>query len=387
MKKITVLGSTGSIGTQTLEIIKKYPDRFSAAALTCGHNVELFRKQLEEFRPKYAAVADMKDAVELSREFPKISFGVGMNGIVTAASMVSSDMVVNSLLGMMGIRPTYEAVRAGRSIAFANKETLVTAGALIMSEVKKTGCSFLPVDSEHSAIFQSIQGAEGNVPEKLLLTASGGPFRGYTREMLEKVTLSQALKHPNWSMGAKITIDSATMMNKGLEIIEASWLFDIKPENIEVLVHPESALHSAVQFRDGSIIGQLGAADMRLPIAYALSYPERLDAPGKKLDLAELGTLHFEKPDPKTFRCLALAYQAIDAGRSYPVCLNAANEEAVAAFLKEKITFTQIADVVESCLSSHEAVDPSSIDEIEALEREARKAADAEVQRIAGGAE
>ncbi|MBR0521746.1 MAG: 1-deoxy-D-xylulose-5-phosphate reductoisomerase, partial [Firmicutes bacterium] len=300
-----------------------------------------------------------------------------------AASLVESDMVVNSLLGMMGIRPTYEAIKAGRSIAFANKETLVAAGSLIMAAVKEKGVSFLPVDSEHSAIFQSLQGSAGNPIERILLTASGGPFRGYTKEQLEKVTLAQALRHPNWSMGAKITVDSATMMNKGLEIIEASWLFDVPAEKITVLVHPESALHSAVEFADGSIIGQMGAPDMHIPIAYALSYPERIPGAGKPLDLAALGTLHFEKPDPEVFRCLGLAYSAIKAGGSFPCCMNAANEEAVAAFLKEKISFVQIADVVDHCLSHHDGRALDSVDAVEELEKAVRSDAAAYIKTIA----
>jgi len=383
MKNICILGSTGSIGTQTLDIIRKDPEGYKAVSMTAGHNIALFRQQLEEFRPRYAAVADMKDAVELAKDFPKTAFGFGMNGIVTAASLVESDMVVNSLLGMMGIRPTYEAIKAGRSIAFANKETLVAAGSLIMAAVKEKGVSFLPVDSEHSAIFQSLQGSAGNPVERILLTASGGPFRGYTKEQLEKVTLAQALRHPNWSMGAKITVDSATMMNKGLEIIEASWLFDVPAEKITVLVHPESALHSAVEFADGSIIGQMGAPDMHIPIAYALSYPERIPGAGKRLDLAALGTLHFEKPDPEVFRCLGLAYSAIKSGGSYPCCMNAANEEAVAAFLKEKISFVQIADVVDHCLSHHDGRALDSVDAVEELEKAVRSDAAAYIKTIA----
>ncbi len=387
MKKICVLGSTGSIGTQTLDIIRNNPEEFSAVSLTAGRNMELFRKQLEEFRPRYAAVAGMEDAMELAKDFPKTAFGFGMNGIVTAASIAPCDMVVNSLLGMMGIRPTYEAVRAGRDIAFANKETLVAAGSLIMSAVREKGVNFLPVDSEHSAIFQALQGAAGNPVKRILLTASGGPFRGYTYGQLKNVTLKQALKHPNWSMGAKITVDSATMMNKGLEIIEASWLFDTPAEKIKVLVHPESAVHSAVEFEDGSVIAQLGAPDMRLPIAYALSWPRRIKNAGKTLDLAALGTLHFEEPDPSVFRCLALAYRAIEAGGSYPCCMNAANEEAVAAFLAERIGFTQIADVVEACLDSHESVVLGSIDQVEELEKRVRARAAAVISAMEKGKE
>lgn len=382
MKKITILGSTGSIGTQTLDLVSRNPEDFSVACLTAGHNIDLFRSQLQKFNPRYAVVAESSDALQLSREFPKIGFGYGMNGLITAASMIKSDMVVNSLLGMMGIRPTYEAIRAGKNIAFANKETLVAAGALIMNAVKENGAAFLPVDSEHSAIFQSLQGSAGNPVHKILLTASGGPFRGYTKEQLQQVTLKQALNHPRWSMGAKITVDSATMMNKGLEIIEASWLFDMPAEKIEVLVHPESVLHSAVEFEDGSVIGQLGAADMRIPIAYALQYPGRVKDAGKRLDLTQIGTLHFEKPDPQVFRCLGLAYKAIEAGSSYPACMNAANEEANAAFLAEKISFVQIADVVEQCMNEHQPCEFTSIDQVEEMEQQVRARAREIISRL-----
>ena len=374
MKRLSILGSTGSIGTQTLDIVRKHKEDFVVSALSCGHNVELFRKQLEEFRPGFAVCAEERDMDLLAKDFPGIEFSCGLDGICTAASQTGADMVVNSLLGMMGIRPTYEAVMAGRDIAFANKETLVAGGDLIMDAVKKNGIAFLPVDSEHSAIFQCLQGAAGNPVKKILLTASGGPFRGYTKEQIKNVTKEQALKHPNWSMGAKITVDSATMMNKGLEIIEACRLFDVAAKDIEVVVHPESAVHSAVEFYDGSVIAQIGRPDMRIPIAYALSYPRRLDNVGESIDLFSLGTMHFEKPDLEVFRCLRLAMDAIEKGGSCTVVLNAANEEAVAAFLADRIGFTQIADSVEEALEKHEKTDIRCLDDIFEIERSSRKA-------------
>ncbi len=381
MKKLSVLGSTGSIGTQTLDIVRNHSDEFNIASLTCGHNIQLFRKQLEEFRPEFAVCAEEKDMEILAKEFPHIEFSWGLDGICTAASLESADMVVNSLLGMMGIKPTYEAITAGKDIAFANKETLVAGGDLIMDAVREKGIAFLPVDSEHSAIFQCLQGAGGNRISKILLTASGGPFRGYTKEQLKTVTKAQALKHPNWSMGAKITIDSATMMNKGLEIIEACRLFDVPASDIEVVVHPESAIHSAIEFADGSIIAQIGRADMKIPIAYALSYPRRLENVGESLDLFSLSTMHFEKPDPNVFRCLGLAMKAIEEGGSYTIVLNAANEEAVAAFLKDKISFTQIADAVETALDRHEKIKVTSLEDIFETEKKARE----DVIRYIGG--
>ena len=374
MKKITVLGSTGSIGTQTLEVIRKYRDRFEVTALSCGHNVSLLMKQIEEFRPELVCVATEEDSKALAAEYPDTKFVFGEEGLIAAASQTDADMVVGALLGMMGIRPTLAAIEAGKDIAFANKETLVAGGALIMDAVRRKGVNFLPVDSEHSAIFQALQGAAGNPVKKIILTASGGPFRGYSAEQLAKVTKAQALNHPNWNMGAKITIDSATMMNKGLEVIEAFWLFGVDPSKIEVVVHPQSAVHSAVEFEDGSIIAQMGAPDMKLPIAYALSYPERLADVRKKLDLFELGTMSFEKPDPEVFRCLALAYRAIEAGRSYPIVLNAANEEAVAAFLKDSIGFTQIADTIEYALDRHNVTELTSLEDILEVEKDSRKA-------------
>jgi 1-deoxy-D-xylulose-5-phosphate reductoisomerase len=369
MKKLSILGSTGSIGTQALDVVRAHRSQFHIKAMTAGKNIQLFKEQLKEFNPEFAAVATEKHAIELSKAFPKIEFSYGIQGLCDAAVYSDVEMVLNGLLGMLGLRPTAEAIRAGKDIAFANKETLVVGGALIMAAVAEKNVNFIPVDSEHSAIFQCMQ---KNPVKKLILTASGGPFRGYTKEQLDGVTLAQALKHPNWSMGAKITVDSATMMNKGLEVIEARWLFDMMPEAIDVVVHPESILHSAVEFCDGSVIGQLGLPNMKIPIAYALSYPHRMGNVGTSLNLAELGAMHFEKPDIKTFRCLGLAYEALKAGDSYTTVLNAANEEAVAAFLQNKIKFAQIPEIVEQALNVHKACKISTIDDIFHVEKEAR---------------
>ena len=382
MKQISILGSTGSIGRQCLDVVRAHRSSFSVSSLTCGRNIDLFREQLKEFKPALAVCALKDDAQRLAAEFPGIRFLYGPEGIREVAVSEESQLVVNALLGMMGIRPTYDAVLAGKSIAFANKETLVAGGNLIMDAVKKTGVHFLPVDSEHSAIFQCLQGRADNSIRRILLTASGGPFRGYTKEQMQTVTKAQALKHPRWTMGAKITIDSATMMNKGLEIIEASWLFDVPADRIDVHVHPESILHSAVEFMDGSVLGQMGNPDMRVPIAYALSWPERLELTEDKimegssvqpLDLFTIGALHFEKPDLQAFPCLALAYRAIEEGKSYPIVLNAANEEAVSAFLADRIRFCQIGELVGKAMDVHQAVQIRCPEDIFEVEREARE--------------
>ena len=382
MKNIAVLGSTGSIGTQCLDVVRAHRSEFAVRALTCGRNTDLFREQLKEFKPALAVCAEKEDAQRLAAEFPGTRFLHGSEGILEAAVSTDAQLVVNSLLGMMGIRPTYEAILAGKDIAFANKETLVAGGSLIMDAVKRTGVDFLPVDSEHSAIFQCLQGRADNRIRRILLTASGGPFRGYTAEQMRAVTKEQALKHPRWTMGAKITVDSATMMNKGLEIIEASWLFDVPASRIDVHVHPESILHSAVEFMDGSVLGQMGNPDMRVPIAYALSWPERLELTEDNimvngsvhpLDLFAVGALHFEKPDLNAFRCLALAYRAIEAGKSYPIVLNAANEEAVAAFLADRIRFYQIGELVEKAMDAHHAAEIRCVEDIFEVERESRE--------------
>ncbi len=384
MKKLAILGSTGSIGTQTLDVVKKYPDRFEVTALSCGHNITLFEKQLAQFAPELACVSDEKDALELSGKYPGTEFVYGEEGLKTVAAGSDSGMVVAALLGMVGIGPTLAAIEAGKDIAFANKETLVAGGQLVMEAVRRKGVAFLPVDSEHSAVFQALRASDGNSVHKIILTASGGPFRGFTAEKLAGVTKAQALKHPNWSMGAKITIDSATMMNKGLEVIEASWLFGMPASKIEVVVHPQSAIHSAVEFEDGSILAQIGAPDMRLPIAYALSFPERLPDPGRRFSFFDLGTMTFEKPDPKVFRCLGLAYRAIEQGGSYPIVLNAANEEAVAAFLADKISFVQIADLVEEALDHHSVTEITSLDDILEVERASRDSVRRNLIKIQG---
>ena len=369
MKKIVLLGSTGSIGTQTLEVVRNHKEEFNIAALACGYNIELFGKQLDEFMPAFAVCAKEEDAKALSSEYPKIEFGYGMEGLCSLAALSDGDIVVNALMGMMGIRPTLAALEAGKTLAFANKETLVTAGKLVTESVKRNAAALLPVDSEHSAIFQAIQGNSMNPVKKILLTASGGPFRKFSKEDIAKATKEQALKHPNWNMGAKITIDSASMMNKGLEVIEARWLFDVQPENIEVLVHPQSVLHSAVEFEDGCVLGQMGVPDMKAPIAYALSYPKRLSNVARSLDLFEIGKLEFEKPDLDKFRCLALAYKAIELGGSYTIAMNAANEYAVAAFLKDKISFGGIADMVEFAMDKHNNVEITDVEDILEVQR------------------
>ena len=382
MKTITILGSTGSIGRQSLDVVRAHRSEFTVSALTCGKNIALFREQLKEFKPALAVCAEKDAAESLAAEFPGIRFLWGPEGILEAAVHSDGEMVVNSLLGMMGIAPTYEAIRAGKAIAFANKEPLVAGGSLIMDAVKRYGVDFLPVDSEHSAIFQCLQGRAGNPLRRIILTASGGPFRGFTKEQMRSVTKEQALKHPRWTMGAKITIDSATMMNKGLEIIEASWLFDMPADKIEVHVHPESILHSAVEFEDGSVLGQMGNPDMRVPIAYALSWPKRLPltqddsmegSAVKPLDLFAAGALHFEKPDLEAFQCLALAYKAIELGKSYPIVLNAANEEAVAAFLADRIAFWQIGALGEKAMTAHRPAEIACVEDIFEVERETRE--------------
>ena len=375
MKRIAILGSTGSIGTQALDVVSQRPEEFSVEALTCGSNVQRFREQLKVYRPKLAVTAKEDDAKILQEEFPDIEFMYGMDGIVTAASKTEADMVLNSLMGMMGLVPTYEAIQAGKDIALANKETLVAGGSVIMNAVKEKGVKMLPVDSEHSAIFQCLQGNDAKELDKILLTASGGPFRGYTMEQLEQVTLAQALKHPKWVMGSKITIDSSTLMNKGLEVIEAKWLFDVEPEQIQVVVHPESIIHSMVQYKDHSIMAQLGVPDMRIPIAYAFTYPNRWENTSGEVDFYELGTLNFHKPDMETFRCLKMAFEAIKAGGSYPVVLNAVNEVLVQKFLEEKIGYLDIPRGIEAALESHTGVADPTLEEILEIDRAAREAA------------
>mgnify|MGYP004664509963 FL=1 len=373
MKRISILGSTGSIGTQCLDVISGNRDRFSVAALSCSKSIELLCRQIEEFSPAAVCVAEEADAAELSKKYSGIEFFHGDEGLRAIAAMEDCDMVVNSLMGMRGLEPTMAAIEAGKDIAFANKETLVVGGQLVMDAVKRRGVKLLPVDSEHSAVFQCIQGSAGNEIKRLILTASGGPFRGYSAEQLKSVTLEQALAHPNWSMGKKITVDSATMMNKGLEVIEAKWLFDIPAEKIQIVVHPQSILHSAVEYCDGSVIGQMGLPDMRVPIAYALSYPERMEMTSsmKSLDFFSLKDgMTFYPADAEVFRTIGLAYEACRIGGSYPVALNGANEVLVDMFLKGKIRFTDIQDTLVKVMEEHRPVQDLDIEGI--LEEDSR---------------
>lgn len=353
MKKIIILGSTGSIGTQALDVIRDHREKYRVSALTCGKNTELLAKQIEEFNPKLAVTESAEDAAKIAARFPHIEVMHGEEGLIAAAE-ADGDMVLNSLMGMRGLVPTYHAIKAGKDIALANKETLVAGGEVVMKAAEEAGVKLLPVDSEHSAIFQCLQGNEGKKIRRILLTASGGPFRGWTKEQLETVTLEQALKHPNWSMGRKITIDSATMMNKGLEVIEAKWLFDVPLRDIQILVHPQSIVHSAVEYEDTSVIAQLGLPDMRIPISIALGYPERLPYSGPGLDFFGKGAnLTFEEPDREVFRCIDLAYSASEEGGSYPVVMNAANEVLVDQFLNRQISFADIPRKIEKIMNRH----------------------------------
>ena len=357
MKKISILGSTGSIGTQALDVIAHNQDKFKVTALSCAKSLPLLCRQIEEFSPEAVAVRDEADAKELADKYKKLEIFWGAEGLKTIASMESCDMVLNSLMGMKGLEPTMAAIESGKDIAFANKETLVAGGQLVMDAVKKHGVAMLPVDSEHSAIFQSLQGNQDNEIRRILLTASGGPFRGYSLEQLEQVSLEQALNHPNWAMGSKITIDSATMMNKGLEVIEARWLFDVPLEKIQVVVHPQSILHSAVEYMDSSVIGQMGNPDMRIPIAYAFSYPERMDLSDvtQPLDLFSLKEgMSFYPADRSVFKTIDLAYEACREGGSCPVVLNGANEVLVDLFLHGKIRFIDIQNFLIQMMEVHQ---------------------------------
>ena len=357
MKKISILGSTGSIGTQALDVIAHNQDKFKVTALSCAKSLPLLCRQIEEFSPEAVAVKDETDAKEIADKYKDLEVFWGAEGLKTIASMESCDMVLNSLMGMKGLEPTMAAIESGKDIAFANKETLVVGGQLVMDAVKKHGVAMLPVDSEHSAIFQSLQGNQDNEIRRILLTASGGPFRGYSLEQLEQVSLEQALNHPNWSMGSKITIDSATMMNKGLEVIEARWLFDVPLEKIQVVVHPQSILHSAVEYMDSSVIGQMGNPDMRIPIAYAFSYPERMDLSDvtQPLDLFSLKEgMSFYPADRSVFKTIDLAYEACREGGSCPVVLNGANEVLVDLFLHGKIRFIDIQNFLIQMMEAHQ---------------------------------
>ena len=366
MKRIALLGSTGSIGTQTLDVVRHYPGDFQVTALAASSNIEMLEKQIREFKPKMAVVYNEAKAAELKLRVRDLEIDIlsGMDGLLAAATEASADIVLTAVVGMIGIRPTIAAIEAGKDIALANKETLVTAGHLIMPLAKEKGVKILPVDSEHSAIFQSLQGENRGQIHKILLTASGGPFRGKTLEDMRNVRVEDALKHPNWVMGRKITIDSATMVNKGLEVIEARWLFDVGLDKIQVVVHPESVIHSMVEFDDSAVIGQLGTPDMRLPIQYALFYPDRKPLHGEWLDLFALGTLHFEKPDLEVFRGLKLAYEALETGGSMTTVFNAANERAVAKFLDRKIQFLDIPEIIGEAMEKHTAITSPSLEQI-----------------------
>ena len=366
MKKLTILGSTGSIGVSTLDIVASHRDRFEVVALTAGNNLELLKRQIEAFRPKLVSVLTDELARELDRMLtgPKPEIHHGVPGLIAAATAGETDMVVAAIVGAAGLVPTAAAIQAGKDIALANKETLVTAGRLIMELVRDKSVKLYPVDSEHSAVFQSLEGQSRKDVKRIILTASGGPFLNLPLEQLAQVSVEDALNHPNWSMGQKITIDSASMMNKGLEVIEARWLFDIPAEQIDVNIHPQSIIHSMVEYVDGCVMAQLGAPDMKAPIAYALTYPERVPTGVSPLDLTELSGLTFFKPDYNRFPALRLAYRALADGESMPAVMNAANEVAVEAFLKGKIGFTAIASSIERTMDAHDPHRLSSIEDV-----------------------
>ena len=372
IKRIGVLGSTGSIGTQTLEIVRNNKD-LQVTALAAGTSVTLMEQQIREFLPQLAVMWTEEAARDLKERVADLPVKVlcGMDGLLTLAAMEDMDILVTAIVGMIGIRPTIAAISAGKTIALANKETLVTAGHIIMPLAAEKKVPILPVDSEHSAIFQSMNGENRKRVSKILLTASGGPFRGKKREDLADITVEDALKHPNWSMGRKITVDSSTLVNKGLEVIEAKWLFNVEPENIQVVVQPQSVIHSMVEHEDGGIMAQLGTPDMKLPIQYALFYPDRRPLPGKRLDFYEMKSITFEKPDTDTFLGLPLAYRAIHAGGSMPTVFNAANEKAVALFLDKKIRFLTIYDLIQGAMENHKVVENPSVEQILEAEAEA----------------
>ena len=371
MKKIAILGSTGSIGTQTLEVVRANGD-IQVAAIAAGSNIKMLEAQIREFSPSVCGVWDEEKAKELALKVADTDTKIvcGMDGLMEIAEMEGYEILVTAVVGMIGIRPTMAAIRAGKDIALANKETLVTAGHLIMPLVKEKHVRLLPVDSEHSAIFQCLNGENGNKIDKILLTASGGPFRGWTREQMKHVKLEDALKHPNWAMGRKITIDSSTMVNKGLEVMEAKWLFDVEMDDVQVVVQPKSIIHSMVQFEDGAVMAQLGTPDMKLPIQYALYYPERRPMGGDRLDFWTMKEITFDKPDFDNFRGLALAYEAGRTGGSLPVVFNAANEMAVARFLNREISYLEITDIIEASMKNHKIIEHPTLEQVLAAEQE-----------------
>lgn len=370
MKNIAILGSTGSIGTQTLDIVRTNKD-LNVVALSALKNVELMEKQIREFKPLLAVMGNDEAAKELKTRVSDVDVKImsSMDGMIELATLKEADVLVTAIVGMIGIRPTIAAIKAKKTIALANKETLVTAGHIIIPLAKENGVDILPVDSEHSAIFQSMNGENRSRVSKILLTASGGPFRGMTSDELKDKTKYDALKHPNWSMGAKITIDSASLVNKGLEVMEAKWLFDVPRQKIQVVVHPQSIIHSMVEYEDGGIMAQLGTPDMRLPIQYALFYPDRRPMDGKRVDFFELQKLTFMEPDIETFKGLKMAYEAMDLGGSMPTVYNAANEKAVALFLDDKIKFLEIYDIIRDSMDNHKVIDNPTLDEILDIEK------------------
>lgn len=382
MKKIAVLGSTGSIGTQTLEIARANPD-LQVVALAAGTSVDKIEEQVREFHPLIVGMWSEEAAKELKARIADLPVKVvaGMDGLLEIAVMPQSEVLVTAIVGMIGIRPTIAAIEAGKAIALANKETLVTAGYIIMPLAKKCNVPILPVDSEHSAIFQSLNGEPKERISKILLTASGGPFRGKTREQLQNIRVEDALKHPNWAMGRKITIDSSTLVNKGLEVMEAKWLFGVELDQIQVVVHPQSIIHSMVEYVDGAIIAQLGAPDMKLPIQYALFYPDRRPMEGKRVDFFELGQITFEKPDIETFTGLKLAYRAMRTGGSLPTVYNAANEKAVSLFLDRKIGYLQIPELIEASMDQHKVIKEPNVEQILEAESQVYEFIDKEVQQ------
>lgn len=382
MKHLTILGSTGSIGTQTLDVVRHNQGDFKVVALTAGNNVQEMAAQIREFHPHYAVMKDEERAEALAKVLSKENISCeilyGMEGFVQVSTLAEVDIVVAAMVGMIGLRPVMRAIEAGKDIALANKETLVTAGHIIMPLAKEHKVQILPVDSEHSAIFQCLHGEQREAVETIYLTASGGPFRKSSREELQQVTVEQALAHPNWSMGHKITIDSATMLNKGLEIIEAKWLFDVEPEKIHVLIQPQSIIHSMVGFRDGSVMAQLGTPDMRLPIQYALYYPQRLRLAGERLDFEQIAEIHFEKPNTEVLKGIPLALEACAIGGSMPTVMNAANEYAVAKFLQKDIGFLQIYDMIELAMKKHHTIKKPDLTQILEVERETYELLDKE---------
>lgn len=376
MKRITILGSTGSIGTQTLDVVRKNKDKFEVVAISANSSVDLLLEQILEFNPKYVAVYNEESANKLKNMIPNnidIQVLSSMEGLVKICQLKEVDIVLTAVVGMIGLVPTMAAIKAKKTIALANKETLVTAGEIVMEEAKKNNVDILPVDSEHSAIFQCLNGERKKDVEKIILTASGGPFRGKSKEELINVTKNQALKHPNWDMGRKISIDSSTLMNKGLEVIEAKWLFDVDVEDIDIVVHPQSIIHSMVSFKDSSVMAQLGCPDMRLPIEYALTYPGRFETDFERLDLAKIATLTFEKPDMETFPCLQLAFKVLKLGGTYPTVLNAANEVLVNEFLDDKIGFYDIPYYIERSLEQHNNRSNPTLEDILEVDKETRE--------------